>query len=57
MLGHTLLKTLHPGMPRSRANDQIMRDDDAMAPTVAVTIMAVTMAAMTVLPPRECVAW
>lgn len=52
----TLLRWRQNGRPRSRANDHVMRDDDATNPIVAHTPSAVTIEAMAVLPDTELVA-
>ena len=53
----TLLSCFQNGSPRSRAKDQIIRDEDATNPMVAHTPNAVTIAAIAVLPDTDLVAW
>lgn len=53
----TMLSCLQNGSPRSRANDQIIREEDATNPMVAHTPNAVTIAAIAVLPDTDLVAW
>lgn len=53
----TLPKNLENGRPRSRANDQIIRDEVATKPTVAQKPSTIMMHVMAELPAKERVAW
>lgn len=51
----TLLTTLWNGSPRSRANDQVMRDAVAKNPITAHQARPSMRAVMTVAPTADCV--
>ena len=52
-----LLRYLHPGSPRSRANDHVIRDEVATSPMVERKVNARTIAVMAVVPLDELLLW
>lgn len=53
----TLLRYLHPGRPRSRANDHVIRDEVATSPMVERKVNARIIALMAVVPLVELLLW
>ena len=52
-----LLRYLHPGSPRSRANDHVIRDEVATSPMVERKVNARTIAVIAVVPLDELLLW
>ena len=53
----TLLRYLHPGSPRSRAKDQVMRELEARRPIVEQKVKAMMRELMAVVPRVEPLLW